>query len=71
MSELIPGDGPLLPVHATTPVRAPVTATADENGAGPEPIDLKESLGVLRRHLWLVLLITAAAVLFTAYRLHN
>ncbi|MGH7627584.1 MAG: polysaccharide biosynthesis tyrosine autokinase [Gemmatimonadaceae bacterium] len=71
MSELIPDDESLLPVRAVTPARARLALPPDDAGSGAEPIDLKESLGVLRRHIWLVLSIAGIAVLFTAYRLHK
>lgn len=69
MSDLLPSGTP----HgsALTPGTAastPTTRPADDVEGGGESIDIKESLATLRRHLWLILAVTAAAIAFTAYR---
>ena len=69
MSDLLPSGTP----HgsALTPGTAastPTTRPADDVEGGGESIDIKESLATLRRHVWLILAVTAAAIAFTAYR---
>jgi len=71
MSEFIPGDDPLLPVRATTTAQLPISVANDDGGVADEPIDLKESLRIIRRHVWLVAVITSLAMLYTAYHLHK
>lgn len=69
MSDLLPSGTP----HASaltpsTAAGAPVPRPPDDVEGGAESIDIKESLATLRRHLWLIAGITAAAIAFTAYR---
>lgn len=71
MSDLLPSGTPrssaLTPgTAAAVPAGRP---SGDDGDAGAESIDLKESVATLRRHLWLIAIITLAAVAFTAYRL--
>jgi len=69
MSDLLPSGTP----HgsALTPGTAastPTTRPTDDVEGGGESIDIKESVATLRRHVWLILGITAVAIAFTAYR---
>ncbi|HKV49581.1 MAG TPA: polysaccharide biosynthesis tyrosine autokinase [Gemmatimonadaceae bacterium] len=69
MSDLLPSGTPYS--SALTPGTAagtPATRPPDDVEGGSESIDIKESLATLRRHLWLIAGITAAAIAFTAYR---
>lgn len=69
MSDLLPSGTPN--GSALTPGTAastPATRPPDDVEGGAESIDIKESLATLRRHLWLIVGITAAAIAFTAYR---
>lgn len=70
MSDLLPSGTP----HgsALTPGTAastPTTRPADDLEGGGESIDIKESVATLRRHVWLILAVTAAAIAVTAYRI--
>ncbi len=77
MPELPPGHPtpPASPALPPSPGGAPVALhpTPGSAGDGPFPstdaIDLKESLAVLRRHLWLIAAVTAAVVAFAGYRI--
>ncbi|HEY7894285.1 MAG TPA: polysaccharide biosynthesis tyrosine autokinase [Gemmatimonadaceae bacterium] len=69
MSDLLPSGTPHS--SALTPGTAagtPATRPPDDVEGGSESIDIKESVATLRRHLWLIAGITAAAIAFTAYR---
>src|SRR6185437_5968055 len=69
MSDLIPSGTPN--ASALTPSTAagmPASRPADDVEGGAESIDIKESLATLRRHVWLIVGITALAIAFTAYR---
>src|SRR6185437_2547008 len=69
MSDLIPSGTPN--ASALTPSTAagmPASRPADDVEGGAESIDIKESLATLRRHIWLIVGITALAIAFTAYR---
>jgi len=52
---------------------APLSERVDETDARMDydSVDLKESLNVLRRHVWIVAIITGLATLYTTYRLHR
>lgn len=67
MSDLLPSGTPHQPALAPSSGAAASVAHGDDGEAG-ESIDLKESLGTLRRHLWLVVAITLLSVGFTYYR---
>ena len=72
MSDLVPSGTPNS--SALTPGTAagtPATRPPDDVEGGAESIDIKESLATLRRHLWLIAGITAAAIAFTAYRVNK
>src|SRR6185437_1437106 len=72
MSDLVPSGTPHS--SALTPGTAagtPATRPPDDVEGAAESIDIKESLATLRRHLWLIAGITAAAIAFTAYRVNK
>ena len=70
MSDLLPSGTPhgsaLTPGPAAS---TPSTRPADDVEGGAESIDIKESVATLRRHLWLIIAVTAAATAFAAYRI--
>ena len=75
MADLVPGTPPPPPPFGTptpTPTSAMMAVGSRHVGEGePEAIDLKESFGVIRRRLWLIVGITAVVVAFTGWRLKN